>query len=342
MKAAATLTSLLYHGKRPSIGGTSPRSSVDGSDAGSSYSYSHFAQSSARTTNVAPSPPSTTPPASAPLEDSLRHTTPTPSSAPVVKQTTPRALPTDKDSEAADLMLFLATSPSPARPNKAKDQAAYQSLAGAPSARPKGRVLFQASSVADLPSGDAPGATLRPPSTLSRSGEGSFVSSLSSIGSEVGSNHHVSPALPPPGHQMQQLAGPGGAQLLPPPSLSSTSSAAMSMPMKDGLPAVRNSPRPSSANPPSQGTPIDFNINEFINTSPSPSRSAMQPGKMGHSLRADVGRRLFEEEQMRYAQSMAAAVNRGHGVQGEGSGQQKSPGIPQARVLGAGIDIAQS
>lgn len=337
MKAAATLTSLLYH-HRPSIGGStsSPRSSIDGSEAGSNYSYSHFAQSSARTTTVAGPPPSSTPPSSNPAELPLRHTTPPSSSVPVAKQTTPRAVPTDKDSEAADLMLFLATSPSPARPSKARDQAAFQTLSGT-SARPKGRVLFQANSVSDLPTGESAGGTgsLRPPSTLSRSGEGSFVSSVSSIGSELGANQNVASAPPVQAHPPAPALTP--AQLLPPPSLSSSIPTTTSAPNETELVAGR-SPKPVTP-----GVSADFNIHEFINASPSSPSRALQPPKSNHGLRADIGRRLFEEEQMRQAAQAMSAVGAmiGNTEGSVGQGDEKQ-GIAHARVLGPTIDIVQS
>ncbi|KAJ3531376.1 hypothetical protein NMY22_g8183 [Coprinellus aureogranulatus] len=324
MKAAAALTSLLFH-NRPSIGGTSPRSSIDGSETGSTQSYSHFAQSSARTTSTAGPPPSSTPPSS---ELSLRHTTPPPS-APAAKQTTPRTAHTEKDSEAADLMLFLATSPSPARPSKSKDQAAFNTLSGA-STRPKGRVLFQASTAPDQPSGEpAAGAgSLRPTSALARSDEGSFASSMSSIGSEITANQSAT----------LSITGATPAQLLPPPCLASspslTSTPAQS---KDAVPSG-HSPKPL----PGQATPVDFNFHEFINASPSPSRSAFQGNKPNHSLRADVGRRLFEEEQMRAAaQALASgAVPPVGGREGHMESHRRVG--EQQRMLGAGIDIAQS
>lgn len=344
MKAAATLTSLLFH-HRPSIGGStsSPRSSIDGSEAGSNYSYSHFAQSSARTTTVAGPPPSSTPPSNA-VELPLRHKTPPSSSVSVAKQTTPRALPTEKDSEAADLMLFLATSPSPARPSKARDQAAYQTLSGT-SARPKGRVLFQTSSVSEQPTGESAGGTgsLRPPSTLSRSGEGSFVSSISSIGSEIGANQSVGSAPPMQTHLPAPVTP---AQLLPPPSLSSSIPSTTSVP-KETEQTVGRSPKPAH-NTVTQGAPTDFNIHEFINASPSSPSRALQPPKSNHGLRADVGRRLFEEEQMRQAaaQAMSAvtatASNRDMRVEGPARPGEEKQGMAHTRALGTTIDIAQN
>lgn len=350
MKAAAALTSLLFH-SRPSIGGTSPRSSIDGSDAGSQYSYSHFAQSSARTTTVpvAP-PPSSTPPTSSQPELALRHTTP-PSVAPVPKQTTPRTLPTEKDSEAADLMLYLATSPSPARPSKARDQAAFQTLSGA-TTRPKGRVLFQAGTLSDQPPGEPSSAgpgSLRPSTTLTRSGEGSFVSSMSSIGSELGSgtNHKIASSAPSSTYAHPPLPTPNTAQLLPPPSLGPAVTVTPANP--DDGERVGQSPNPIQSTPGQAAS--DFNFHEFINASPSPSRGAIPTNKVNHGLRADVGRRLFEEEQMRAAASISE-----HGVVGgrrdammDGSStrvqeqQQAMPsgGLVQQRPLGAGINIAQ-
>lgn len=53
---------------------------------------------------------------------------------------------------------------------------------------------------------------------------------------------------------------------------------------------------PSDLRHPQQQDP-DFNFNDFINASPSPSA---HPHRRNASLRADVGRRLFEEEQSRH------------------------------------------
>ncbi|KAG6919166.1 hypothetical protein DXG01_008464 [Tephrocybe rancida] len=305
MKAAATLTSLLMH-HRPSMTGSasSPRSSIDGSEAGSAYSYSHFAQSSARTITAAspPAPTSAAASTSNLTEVSVRSQTPPPPApaASPEKSTTPRPAPTD--SEAANLMLFLATSPSPVRPtNKdSRDMAAYRALGGGPPGvlRDKGRVLFASGSGADLMD------TSKAPA-LTRSGDASFTSSISSIGGELGGGNAATSTLPPP------------SQLLPPPSLPSHKSAI-------GSPShnARNaSPRPTYP----QG-PVEFNFNDFIHGSPSPSRGPVVPAaKANLGLRADVGRKLFEEEQMRHALS---------GVQ--------SPGKRPDRALGAGIDLVQS
>lgn len=304
MKAAATLTSLLMH-HRPSMTGSasSPRSSIDGSEAGSIYSHSQFAQSSTRTITATSPPVSVTANTSAATEAS-RIQTPPPvtSSTGIEKATTPRPAPADN--EAANLMLYLATSPSPARPtNKdTRDLAAFRVLGGGPpgALRDKGRVLFASSPGRELPD-------MTKPPALARSGDTRSNPSVSSIDRElgdVGSGNIQEPTYLVP------------SQLLPPPSFPSQRSA-INNPY--GHKDVRNdSPRPHS-----QG-PLEFNINDFIHGSPSsPSRVPAPKASLG--LRADVGRKLFEEEQMRHTIS---------GVQ--------SPGKRTDRVLGASIDLVQS
>ncbi|KAG5718836.1 hypothetical protein E4T56_gene6554 [Termitomyces sp. T112] len=304
MKAAATLTSLLMHHRPPMTGSaSSPRSSIDGSEAGSIYSHSHFAQSSARTITTSPPAPVSAAASTSTVTEASRIQTPPPppnSSTGTEKTTTPRPAPTD--SEAANLMLFLATSPSPARPtNKdSRDLAAFRALGGGPPGvlRDKGRVLFASSP--GVRSIDA----IKPPA-LARGGDTSFTSSVSSISGELSSGNIQESALHVP------------SQLLPPPSLASQKSI-ISYP--SGHKDVRNdSPRPTHL----QG-PLEFNFNDFIHGSPSsPSRVPTSKANLG--LRADVGRKLFEEEQMRHALSGA-----------------QSSGKRTDRALGAGIDLLQS
>lgn len=321
MKAAATLTSLLLH-HRPSITGSasSPRSSIDGSEA-STFSYSHFAQSSARTTTASQPPPPTSSGSSASVgtESSFRQQTPPPSSsAPLA--TTPRPAPTDN--EAADLMLFLATSPSPARPSNkdSKDLAAYRALSGGTGPlRSKGRVLFP-SAVGDAPPDNSAAAGSSSPklaSTLVRGVEGgSFTSSISSIGGEMAGRTRSPEAQP--AHISSSFVSPSPAQLLLPPPFPLPVASASPVPRKDRIP----SPKPNFG----QGT-LDFNFHEFINASPSPSRGlVVQGNKSNLGLRADVGRKLFEEEQLRHHLNIA-----------------QSPGTRQdERALAAGIDLVQS
>jgi hypothetical protein len=67
---------------------------------------------------------------------------------------------------------------------------------------------------------------------------------------------------------------------------------------------------------------MDFNFNDFIHASPSPSRAAIGHGQKSNiGLRADVGRKLFEEEQIRYSMT-------------SGRNPEKRPG--------AGLDMVQS
>jgi hypothetical protein len=84
--------------------------------------------------------------------------------------------------------------------------------------------------------------------------------------------------------------------------------------------------------------PLDFNFHEFINASPSPSRGPSQAhgGDAGHKsnlgLRADIGRKLFEEEQTRHIHSLQAVAPT---MGGPGNRQEDY-------ALSAGIDLVQS
>jgi len=335
MKAAATLTSLFLH-NRPSIAGSasSPRSSIDGSEAGSTYAQSLLSQSSTRITRQKQPPVSAAPSSSAlPIEASFRSQTPPPSGSHRRQLSTPRAAPTD--SEAANLMLFLATSPSPARATTkdAKDAAAYRALGPGP-LRSKGRVLFQSNTTADRdPAGhedtstSTAGTSYRTTSTLSRGGENSFCSSISSIGSELGPSAVTSDSSD---HQSQLLPA---AQLPLPGS---------------GIPTGKTdkptspSPKPGFVGIPGGGrngngdlATLDFNFHDFINSSPSPSRGADTEHSAGTtiarpniSLIADVGRKLFDEEQLRHMHLQAATTA---GL-GPPSGQD-------GRSLGTSIDV---
>lgn len=301
MKAAATLTSLFLH-NRPSIAGSasSPRSSIDESEAGSTYSLSHFSQSSSRIIHQKPPPITAVPSASAlNLEPNFRSQTPPPSGSHKRQLSTPRAAPTD--SEAANLMLFLATSPSPARATtkESKDATAFRALASGP-LRSKGRVLFQSNPTADrgpahedTSTSTAGSTSNRTPSTLSRGAESSFCSSMSSIGSQLGPSAASSATL----HQSQLLP----AAPLPLPGYSVPSG-------KSDQP----SPKPGFVGIPSEGgngngdlASLEFNFHDFINASPSPARgpgsgSAGSVARPDVGLIADVGRKLFDGEQLHH------------------------------------------
>lgn len=206
MKAAATLTSLLL--ARPSLSGgaSSPRSSVSaGSDTGSTQSFSHFAQSSARTVAAAESvaPPAT--------EPSFRARTPPPrdhmhvddaqsslsqgvsarvgSLTPKLQQRSVQRTSTTgtphppSDTEAADSLLWLATSPSPVRATTAKDRettdlpSLRSSLVGGGGLR--GRVLFP--STHESNTGDGYPSSKARPLKREGSGNGSFASSATLV-----------------------------------------------------------------------------------------------------------------------------------------------------------------
>ncbi|KAF5359527.1 hypothetical protein D9756_003497 [Leucocoprinus leucothites] len=352
MKAAATLTSLLMHHHSRSYGGSthSPRSSIDGSETGSTYSYSQsFAQSSARST-TATSPPGSISSANAMMgvseaSSSSYRQQQTPPPGPIQsshssgssggrKHSTPRpTAPTDN--EAADLMLFLATSPSPARPTpKQRDPSSYRTLGGNDSGalRSKGRILFPSASAPDVMVHDEPmppagaAAQQQQPTTLARTSDGNYTLSGGGAHTEGGSRDLHGANASSRTSPSSTMITPG--QLLPPPSLPSSQSSTSSSSTQHTVPdsPLRNNGRGGSGGGVG-GTPsavADFNFNEFINASPSPSRSTQK--QQNTSLRADVGRKLFEEEQMRFHQQQQG--ERGRDVGGGG--------------LGAGIDIVRS
>ncbi|KAF9473915.1 hypothetical protein BDN70DRAFT_908722 [Pholiota conissans] len=389
MKAAATLTSLLLH-NRPSIAGStsSPRSSIDGgSEAGSAYSYAHFAQSSARTNAPGQGHVSTVSTSTSNLSSEApitRIQTPPPGVGGPRLQTTPRPAPTD--SEAANLMLFLATSPSPARPQHkdAKDMAAYRALSGGTGPlRSKGRVLFPSGDLsAQYPSGpDDAGSSYRTSgSSLARGAEGSFGSSMSSVssiglGPELGASAaRTQPSggmLPSSAASVSSTAGNNGvAQLLPPAPLPLPS--APSSPSRNaGASVVKESGGAALPKPPAGvgGTPLppDMNYHEYahsqlrIPTGPplghvkSSSIGSNGGHKANLGLRADVGRKLFEEEQMRHqnanahALQLAAAAAAATSSVGNGAPNTAAAANPSSvvhrsdeRTLGAGIDLIHS
>ncbi|KAK7682648.1 hypothetical protein QCA50_014448 [Cerrena zonata] len=346
MKAAATLTSLLRSRPSMSAAASSPRSSISAtSDPGSLHSFSHFAQSSARTTTAPTSAlpsnensfsisygRSTPPPMSAETQSLVRDSdvrfqgssTPKAQGRALRRPGEPATPQAPTDSEAADLMLYLATSPSPARPTHSRDR----SLGGSSSM--PGRVLF--------------GSDERPstnPRALRREYTGSFSSTMtvateltSESGYQAGTSedsimHSPSPSRRPPGErhdepmnldvpQMPTITpptptDPQPGHLLPVTLHSSQSSVGSSSQVEPSAPPTLD-PRFSMAAPPTPG----FNFHEFLNVSPSPAVTAGSTSRLPASRNAEIGRRLFE----------------GH------SGTIESPQDPSS--LGAGIDLAQS
>lgn len=349
---------------------SSPRSSMSaGSDAGSSHSFSHYAQSSTRTTAptslqqlnqnsfTAGYTRSRTPPAADSRHvrtQSLPHlgshqgsgnTTPKAQvrtgSSRLANSSTPHP---PSDTEAADLMLFLATSPSPVRASTAKDKdardlAAFRTLSGNPAL--KGRVLFPSSA------GSKEDRAPQGAKALRRDGSG-FSSTLT-VATELiddpvdgGSQEHVlvaasqsSPLNPnrskrsrsasmnltipaPPTVIPPTPTEEDPVQLLPLPSSPTPAPRPRAEPLERSASAPAPAAAPSA--PPTPGNTVPFNINDFINVSPSPATGSA--AKLT-SLRANVGRKLFEEHQTVGGSGSAA----GHGGPGG---------------LGAGIDLVRS
>ncbi|KAI0766717.1 hypothetical protein BC629DRAFT_882145 [Irpex lacteus] len=232
------------------------------------------------------------------------------------------------DTEAADLMLFLATSPSPARPGTSKDKdskdmAAFRTLGGQSAL--KGRVLFPASgSTHDEHASSGP----RP---LRRDPTGSFSSTLS-VATELidepgdgGHEHLIGIPLPSSSsplnpHAIKRSRSDSTTHLdipAPPTIIPPTPTDDMPTPLLPPPSSPGRTPRPRAVSenaalersasipassegkggsyaPPTPGN-VPFNFNEFINVSPSPAAQASS-GKLT-SLRANVGRKLFEEHQ---------------------------------------------
>ncbi|KAH7884806.1 hypothetical protein F5I97DRAFT_1929635 [Phlebopus sp. FC_14] len=317
-RAVATLTSLLQ--SRPSLASvSSPRSSLSaGSDAGSFQSLSHYAQSSTRTTTAATSLlPSAESSFSAPCRGRAA-TPPRPGTDNI--HSTPRA----DDEEAANLMLYLHTSPSPVRPTIARDAAAFRTLGGGSSLRAKGRVLFAG--------GEDGRSPLR--------NEGSFA--VDSMPGSQGSQALSQPLrLDTSNNDAGSLApaAPMEPTVIPPTPVSQPPSSSSQLLPSPRSPARRGDVAHLSASPQAPPTPgsMPFNLNDFINVSPSPAtasvpRSAISlKSGLGANLRADVGRKLFEEEQHRHQHSGSNPAPAAY----DGLRDERGGG-----VLGASIDLA--
>ncbi|KIP03501.1 hypothetical protein PHLGIDRAFT_237431 [Phlebiopsis gigantea 11061_1 CR5-6] len=340
MKAAATLTSLLHSRPSMSVTASSPRSSMSaGSEGGSNHSYSHYAQSSTRTT----APVASTPSNGALLTPRFTRSTTPPSSSrhirtqslPHVGSTTPKAPApiTDNknstivtphppsDTEAADLMLFLATSPSPVRPTNAKerdakDMAAFRSLSGSSSL--KGRVLFSGPPQGSDDRSATTGKTLRREA-------GSTASSVSSIGGDALGGPSAMPSSPLNPHVRAARGDQATNDPTDPRSRRQQALPAPTSPTRT-RPLERSASVPvsSESRAAAASSPMgSFNLHEYLNVSPSPAASGSS-SKLS-SLRANVGRKLFEEH---------------HGLGGGAAGRENvaSP----AGGLGAGIDLIKS
>ncbi|TFK49681.1 hypothetical protein OE88DRAFT_1736676 [Heliocybe sulcata] len=261
--AAQTLSSFLL--PRNSFSTASARSSFS---AASDHSHSQFAQSSARTAEASSS---STTSAGRPLTPPESQETATPADTPKK-----RLAPTDK--EAAEYMLILATSPSPARirhvDRDARDRAAFNVLGGGGS-----RSLFGGSGSSGTLSA-SPSRTARKAKSLTRD-DGSFSSTI--------------PVITPAdtqsteGSSQNEEAASSGTAFTP---------ATLLRPPPSPLPT-----RPSSSLSifPTQGelqppTPGNFNLREFVNMSPSPGtpRKPVQTKIVPSSPRP--AKKLFEQE----------------------------------------------
>ena len=332
LKAAATLTSLLMHSRPPMTASTtSPRSSVSGgSDSGSTQSFSHFAQSSARMTTGSSSAATTAPSSQTlpALEGSMsvqvnRSTTPPNGLTSNQSQGnifgtsngTPRSKPTDN--EAADLMLFLATSPSPVRPSTnrekdAKDGTAYRALGGGAGLREKGRVLFGEGSWEGKGGGSGSGRTLGSDGSITSSSGDVNMSDVGSEGASLSQRRFDAHSSSLSISTTSQGEGGGGLEapmepnVIPPTPTEPIHGQPTSLnPNAENYHlASEMTPRPQAPPTPSN---FSFNLNEFINVSPSPV--AAPKGSIGPM--ADIGRKLFEGEQGGAEPSRGGALGAG-------------------------------
>ncbi|KAI0300781.1 hypothetical protein BC826DRAFT_966477 [Russula brevipes] len=327
MKAAATLTRLLHHSRNSitSLSAISPRSSMSaGSDVGSSHSLSQFAQSSTRTTTAQTSLASSQ---ESPYIGSIARpaTPPRSSDARLASRTNSvpdagSASASATDQEAIKLLYFLHESPSPARPSTVRsrdsqDAAAHRSLSDNSDLKAQGRVLFPTASggSSDVPlayrmltrdnsgSSFSSSAAMEVPASrpLTREptlvidppiGDVEFSQRPDRIGidSDVPPVTKVTPPTPiEPSHTSQLLPPPSSPQRTAQPSSSAQS---VSPPSEHKV---------HHAAPATPGT-YTFNLNDFINVSPSPAgpHRTTAPYKQNLSgIRSGPGRKLFAEEQ---------------------------------------------
>ncbi|KAN0120788.1 hypothetical protein V8E52_004057 [Russula decolorans] len=325
MKAAATLTRLFHHSRNSitSLSAVSPRSSISASsDVGSSHSLSQFAQSSARTTTAQTSLAS-----SQELSQTgsiARPATPPRSSDTRLGSRT-KSFPdggsrSATDQEAIKLLYFLHESPSPARSSTVRgrdsqDAMAPRTLSENSDLKTQGRVLFGSGGSSDIPSAyrmltrdnssssvassaamdPAPRPLTRQPTLVIDPPVGDVVlPQHSDPPISAASNTDAPPVTkvtPPTPIELSQTT-----ELLPQPSspqrVAQTSSSAQSL-----SPLTEH--KAHNATPATPGT-YTFNLNDFINVSPSPAgpHRTTAPYKQNlSSIRPAGGRKLFADEQ---------------------------------------------
>ncbi len=326
MKAAATLTRLFHHSRTSitSLSAVSPRSSISaGSDVGSSHSLSQFAQSSARTTTAQTSLASSQ--ELIQVGSIARPATPPRSSDTRLGSRT-NSFPdggsrSATDQEAIKLLYYLHESPSPARPSTVRgrdgqDAIAPRTLSETSDLNPQGRVLFSGSGgSSDIPSAyriltrDNSSSSVTSSAAMELPAAGPLTRQATLvIDPPVGdvelpqhsdppisaaSNADVPPVTkvtPPTPIEPSQTT-----ELLPPPSspqrTAQTSSSAQSL-----SPLTEH--KSHNTAPATPGT-YTFNLNDFINVSPSPAgpHRTTAPYKQNLSGRSAGGRKLFADEQ---------------------------------------------
>ncbi|TFY60314.1 hypothetical protein EVJ58_g5226 [Rhodofomes roseus] len=373
--AATALTSLLLSSKASkSATASSPRSSISaGSDAGSSHSFPHFQQSSTRTVagpasirseaSFGMSQPRSGTPASA--ADSAMHlhssnlheegrSTPKTGRRPMYASDHSGTPHPPTDAEAANSLLFLATSPSPVRASAARDRDSKDAAAFRTGSNLKGRVLFPTHGGGTGGGGDD--ASSSGGRSLRREDTGSFTSTASTTSSQfsIGSMAHIYNRYA----QNRQMSGspmntspnsgtPNASQLPVPKEPTVTPPTPTEPAAPTLLPAAPSptrtdrsyaSPPPASPEPQSESAraqpvrqPVDstpgngsFNLSDFINVSPSPAVAAGSMSRLGSMT--EVGRRLFEEHHA------APGAARSSDTSASGAGG----------ALAAGIDLSRS
>ncbi|KAI0313161.1 hypothetical protein OF83DRAFT_1065982 [Amylostereum chailletii] len=320
MEAAAALTHLLRHSRSSiNVGTLSPRSSISaGSDVGSTLSVPpQYAQSSTRTTTAQGTLVASPGSSFMSHHDMRPATPPRPGDArPLTRaasQSGPdgggSAPPMAADQEAVKLLYFLHESPSPARPSttrdrEAQDAAAFRSLGGSSGDhQTKGRVLFPAAS------GSA--------SDLHRSSRSLAREPTLRVDPATGEPLYYRPQPPMkedrstlrPGGPTTRVTPPTPTERTAPSLLPPAASVVPSRPSHTNTTPPRSPPQPApkaqSGAPTTPGT-YTFNLNDFINVSPSPSA----PQKIRTGMRSGAGRKLFDGEQ----EDAMGGEGRGEGV----------------------------
>lgn len=326
MKAAATLTRLFHHSRNSitSLSAVSPRSSISASsDVGSSHSLSQFAQSSARTTTAQTSLAS-----SQELSQTgsiARPATPPRSSDTRLGSRT-NSFPdggsrSATDQEAIKLLYFLHESPSPARSSTVRgrdgqDAMPSRTLSENSDLKAQGRVLFSGSgSSSDIPaayqmltrdnsSSSVASSTAMDPASRPLTRQPTLV--IDPPIGDVELPQHSDPPISvesntdaPPVTKVTPptpIELPQTTELLPLPS-SPQRAAQISSSAQSLSPLTEH--KAHNATPATPGT-YTFNLNDFINVSPSPAgpHRTTAPYKQNLSgIRPAGGRKLFADEQ---------------------------------------------